>query len=181
MGTSLVTRCPPSSANLSEANLAFKASPRAWQAKSSSVPTPPPIQISSLVAQEVSTGHPMALQAPLPRAEAQGRTPRCPTTATATEPLLSLPGGRGSPLCPLPFPSQPPRPIGPHPGQPTQPAQPNQLFPGQQRESVGDPLVPHRCAPCPPGQPEPGIIKTAQTTEEKALSCPLNAPTHQVL
>ncbi|XP_045045999.2 kinesin-like protein KIF19 isoform X3 [Desmodus rotundus] len=45
---------PPLSTE-SEANLAFKASPRAWQAKSSSVPTPPPIQISSLVAQEVLT------------------------------------------------------------------------------------------------------------------------------
>ncbi|XP_031208434.1 kinesin-like protein KIF19 isoform X3 [Mastomys coucha] len=30
----------------------FKASPRAWQMKSSSVPTPPPIQVGSLVAQE---------------------------------------------------------------------------------------------------------------------------------
>ncbi|XP_035889977.1 kinesin-like protein KIF19 isoform X1 [Phyllostomus discolor] len=45
---------PPLSTE-SEANLAFKASPRAWQAKSSSVPTPPPIQISSLVTQEVLT------------------------------------------------------------------------------------------------------------------------------
>ncbi|KAF5919444.1 hypothetical protein HPG69_006044 [Diceros bicornis minor] len=36
----------------SEANLVFKASPRAWQVKSSSVPTPPPIQIGSLVTQE---------------------------------------------------------------------------------------------------------------------------------
>ncbi|XP_054449255.1 kinesin-like protein KIF19 [Pteronotus mesoamericanus] len=54
-GTSLVIRGPPSSANLSEANPAFKASPRAWQVKSSSVPTPPPIQISSLVTQEVAT------------------------------------------------------------------------------------------------------------------------------
>lgn len=35
----------------------FKASPRAWQVKSSSVPTPPPIQISGLVTQEVSTEH----------------------------------------------------------------------------------------------------------------------------
>uniref|UniRef100_A0ABK0LUT1 Kinesin-like protein n=1 Tax=Rattus norvegicus TaxID=10116 RepID=A0ABK0LUT1_RAT len=30
----------------------FKASPRAWQVKSSSVPTPPPIQVGSLVTQE---------------------------------------------------------------------------------------------------------------------------------
>uniref|UniRef100_A0A8C5LGW4 Kinesin-like protein n=1 Tax=Jaculus jaculus TaxID=51337 RepID=A0A8C5LGW4_JACJA len=37
----------------SEAHRVFKASPRAWQVKSSSVPTPPPIQVGSLVAQEV--------------------------------------------------------------------------------------------------------------------------------
>uniref|UniRef100_G1SX52 Kinesin-like protein n=1 Tax=Oryctolagus cuniculus TaxID=9986 RepID=G1SX52_RABIT len=36
----------------SEAHRVFKASPRAWQAKSSSVPTPPPIQIGGLVTQE---------------------------------------------------------------------------------------------------------------------------------
>lgn len=56
-GTSQVSSLPPSSANLSEANRMFKASPRAWQVKSSSVPTPPPIQISGLVTQEVSTEH----------------------------------------------------------------------------------------------------------------------------
>ncbi|XP_058532293.1 kinesin-like protein KIF19 isoform X1 [Ochotona princeps] len=39
----------------SEAHRIFKASPRAWQAKTSSVPTPPPIQISSLVSQEGPT------------------------------------------------------------------------------------------------------------------------------
>ncbi|XP_037349483.1 kinesin-like protein KIF19 [Talpa occidentalis] len=38
--------------SLSEANRMFKASPRAWQVKSSSVPTPPPIQMGSLVTQE---------------------------------------------------------------------------------------------------------------------------------
>lgn len=54
-GTGWVIRCPSSSANPSEANHAFKTSPRAWQAKSSSVPTPPPIQIGHLVTQEVST------------------------------------------------------------------------------------------------------------------------------
>ncbi|XP_040497138.1 kinesin-like protein KIF19 [Ursus maritimus] len=42
---------PPLSTE-SEANRMFKASPRAWQVKSSSVPTPPPIQISGLVTQE---------------------------------------------------------------------------------------------------------------------------------
>ncbi|XP_077612174.1 kinesin-like protein KIF19 [Crocuta crocuta] len=36
----------------SEANRVFKASPRAWHVKSSSVPTPPPIQIGGLVTQE---------------------------------------------------------------------------------------------------------------------------------
>ncbi|XP_036922280.1 kinesin-like protein KIF19 isoform X1 [Sturnira hondurensis] len=45
---------PPLSTE-SETNLTFKASPRAWPAKSSSVPTPPPIQTSSLVTQEVLT------------------------------------------------------------------------------------------------------------------------------
>lgn len=45
---------PPLSAE-SEANRVFKASPRAWQVKSSSVPTPPPIQIGSLVTQEAPT------------------------------------------------------------------------------------------------------------------------------
>ncbi|XP_004749082.1 kinesin-like protein KIF19 [Mustela putorius furo] len=39
----------------SEANRVFKASPRAWQVKSSSVPTPPPIQIGGLVTQEAPT------------------------------------------------------------------------------------------------------------------------------
>ncbi|XP_008511392.2 kinesin-like protein KIF19 [Equus przewalskii] len=39
----------------SEANRVFKASPRAWQVKSSSVPTPPPIQMGSLVTQEAPT------------------------------------------------------------------------------------------------------------------------------
>nr|XP_035934922.1 kinesin-like protein KIF19 isoform X3 [Halichoerus grypus] len=42
---------PPLSTE-SEANRVFKASPRAWQVKSSSVPTPPPIQIGGLVTQE---------------------------------------------------------------------------------------------------------------------------------
>ncbi|KAB1264931.1 Kinesin-like protein KIF19, partial [Camelus dromedarius] len=41
--------------SLSDANHVFKASPRAWQVKSSSVPTPPPIQIGSLVTQEGPT------------------------------------------------------------------------------------------------------------------------------
>ncbi|XP_021534056.1 kinesin-like protein KIF19 [Neomonachus schauinslandi] len=39
----------------SEANRVFKASPRAWQVKSSSVPTPPAIQIGGLVTQEAPT------------------------------------------------------------------------------------------------------------------------------
>uniref|UniRef100_A0A8C7AQG2 Kinesin-like protein KIF19 n=2 Tax=Neovison vison TaxID=452646 RepID=A0A8C7AQG2_NEOVI len=39
----------------SEASRVFKASPRAWQVKSSSVPTPPPIQIGGLVTQEAPT------------------------------------------------------------------------------------------------------------------------------
>ncbi|KAM5216465.1 kinesin-like protein KIF19 isoform 2-T2 [Hipposideros larvatus] len=39
----------------SEASRVFKASPRAWQVKSSSVTTPPPIQIGGLVTQEVPT------------------------------------------------------------------------------------------------------------------------------
>nr|XP_060501497.1 kinesin-like protein KIF19 [Panthera onca] len=43
---------PPLSTE-SEANRVFKASPRAWHVKSSSVPTPPPIQIGGLVTQEV--------------------------------------------------------------------------------------------------------------------------------
>lgn len=56
LSSSPVTRqpllfCPPPS----EAHRIFKASPRAWQAKTSSVPTPPPIQISNLVSQEVSS------------------------------------------------------------------------------------------------------------------------------
>nr|XP_031541751.1 kinesin-like protein KIF19 [Vicugna pacos] len=41
--------------SLSDANHVFKASPRAWQVKSSSVPTPPLIQIGSLVTQEGPT------------------------------------------------------------------------------------------------------------------------------
>ncbi|XP_066242891.1 kinesin-like protein KIF19 isoform X1 [Saccopteryx leptura] len=45
---------PPLSTE-SEANHVFKASPRAWQVKSSSVPTPPPIHIGSLVTQEAPT------------------------------------------------------------------------------------------------------------------------------
>ena len=55
-GTSLVNSCPASSADLSEANPVFKASSRAWQAKGSSVPTPPPIPAGNLVTQEVSSG-----------------------------------------------------------------------------------------------------------------------------
>ncbi|XP_070336127.1 kinesin-like protein KIF19 isoform X2 [Odocoileus virginianus] len=39
----------------SEANHVFKASSRAWQAKGSSVPTPPPIPAGNLVTQEVAT------------------------------------------------------------------------------------------------------------------------------
>ncbi|KAK2503601.1 hypothetical protein MC885_021842 [Smutsia gigantea] len=39
----------------SEANCVFKASPQAWWVKSSSVPTPPPIQVGSLVTQEAPT------------------------------------------------------------------------------------------------------------------------------
>ncbi|XP_037665906.1 kinesin-like protein KIF19 isoform X2 [Choloepus didactylus] len=42
---------PPLSVE-SEANRVFKASPQAWLAKGSSVPTPPPIQIGSLATQE---------------------------------------------------------------------------------------------------------------------------------
>ncbi|XP_007958075.1 kinesin-like protein KIF19 [Orycteropus afer afer] len=42
---------PPLSTE-SEANHVFKASPRAWQVKGSSVPTPPPIHISGLLTQE---------------------------------------------------------------------------------------------------------------------------------
>ncbi|CAK6438484.1 unnamed protein product [Pipistrellus nathusii] len=45
---------PPLSTE-SEASHALKASPRAWQAKGSSVPTPPPIQIGHLVTQEART------------------------------------------------------------------------------------------------------------------------------
>ncbi|XP_005861849.1 PREDICTED: kinesin-like protein KIF19 isoform X1 [Myotis brandtii] len=45
---------PPLSTE-SEANHVFKTSPRAWQVKSSSVPTPPPIQIGHLVTQEAPT------------------------------------------------------------------------------------------------------------------------------
>lgn len=43
----------------------FKAGTGAWQAKSSSVPTPPPIQLGSLVMQEVSSQYLMAPRAPL--------------------------------------------------------------------------------------------------------------------
>ncbi|XP_053426016.1 kinesin-like protein KIF19 isoform X3 [Nycticebus coucang] len=39
----------------SEVHRVFEASPRVWQMKSSSVPIPPPIQIGSLVSQEVPT------------------------------------------------------------------------------------------------------------------------------
>nr|XP_012634163.2 kinesin-like protein KIF19 isoform X3 [Microcebus murinus] len=42
----------PTLSTESEAHRMFKASSRAWQMKSSSVPTPPPIQIGSLVSQE---------------------------------------------------------------------------------------------------------------------------------
>nr|XP_019595989.1 PREDICTED: kinesin-like protein KIF19 [Rhinolophus sinicus] len=45
---------PPLSTE-SETNRVFKASPRAWQVKSSSVTTPPPIQIGGLVTQEAPT------------------------------------------------------------------------------------------------------------------------------
>ncbi|XP_059527062.1 kinesin-like protein KIF19 [Myotis daubentonii] len=45
---------PPLSTE-SEANHVFKTSPRAWQVKSSSVPTPPPIQTGHLVTQEAPT------------------------------------------------------------------------------------------------------------------------------
>lgn len=55
-GPSLVNSCPSSSVDLSEANHVFKASSRAWQAKGSSVPTPPPIPAGNLVTQEVSSG-----------------------------------------------------------------------------------------------------------------------------
>lgn len=55
-GTSLGNSCPSSSAHLSEANHLFKASSRAWQAKGSCLPTPPPILAGTLVTQEVSSG-----------------------------------------------------------------------------------------------------------------------------
>ncbi|KAL2764704.1 kinesin-like protein KIF19 [Daubentonia madagascariensis] len=42
----------PALSTESEAHRVFKASSRAWQMKSSSIPTPPPIQIGSLVSQE---------------------------------------------------------------------------------------------------------------------------------
>uniref|UniRef100_A0A8D0YHV3 Kinesin-like protein KIF19 n=1 Tax=Sus scrofa TaxID=9823 RepID=A0A8D0YHV3_PIG len=45
---------PPLSTE-SAANYTFKASPRVWQGKSSSVPTPPPIRIGNLVTQEAPT------------------------------------------------------------------------------------------------------------------------------
>ncbi|XP_075415549.1 kinesin-like protein KIF19 [Tenrec ecaudatus] len=50
---------PPLSTE-SEGNQVFKASPRAWQVKGSSVPTPPPIQIGGLVTQEVSSEPPLS-------------------------------------------------------------------------------------------------------------------------
>lgn len=53
---SLASSC--SSANRSESYLVFKASPKAWQAKHSSMPTPPPIQVGTLVTQQVSSGCP---------------------------------------------------------------------------------------------------------------------------
>ena len=55
-GTSLGNSCPSSSAHLSEANHLFKTSSRAWQAKGSCLPTPPPIRAGTLVTQEVSSG-----------------------------------------------------------------------------------------------------------------------------
>ena len=55
-GTSLGNSCPSSSAHLSEANHPFKTSSRAWQAKGSCLPTPPPILAGTLVTQEVSSG-----------------------------------------------------------------------------------------------------------------------------
>ncbi|XP_013364088.1 PREDICTED: kinesin-like protein KIF19 isoform X2 [Chinchilla lanigera] len=50
--TSLVNSHPSSSAIISKAPLASKTRPRAWPAKSSSVPIPPPIPVGSLVTQE---------------------------------------------------------------------------------------------------------------------------------
>ncbi|MXQ99810.1 hypothetical protein E5288_WYG013889 [Bos mutus] len=39
----------------SEANHPFKTSSRAWQAKGSCLPTPPPIRVGNLVTQEATT------------------------------------------------------------------------------------------------------------------------------
>lgn len=101
-GTSLVNKCP-SSANLSEASRVFKASPRAWQVKSSSVTTPPPIQIGGLVTQEVSPEHLLGPWTPLLRVGAQGWTPNCwdrafPKQPPPVRPTVSVSGSRG-PCC----------------------------------------------------------------------------------
>ncbi|XP_029418583.1 kinesin-like protein KIF19 isoform X3 [Nannospalax galili] len=61
----------------------FKASPRAWQAKSSSVPTPPPIQVGNLVTQEVSSGHLLDTQ------QLGWNPSRTASTSKITQPLRS--------------------------------------------------------------------------------------------
>lgn len=102
-GANLVNNHPSSSANLSEANRVFKASPRAWQVKSSSVPTPPPIQMGSLVTQEVSSEHPRAPWAPLVGVGAQVDTQwlgwSLSKTATTPDAPPSLPSGAWGPCC----------------------------------------------------------------------------------
>ncbi|XP_063098299.1 kinesin-like protein KIF19 isoform X2 [Cavia porcellus] len=60
--TSLVNSHPFSFASVSKAHLASKATPRAWPAKSSSVPIPLPIPVGSLVAQEAPPSDSLGFQ-----------------------------------------------------------------------------------------------------------------------
>lgn len=48
---------PPPPRSEADRDRVFKATPRAWQQKGPTVPTPPPIQMGSLVTQEVSSEH----------------------------------------------------------------------------------------------------------------------------
>lgn len=100
------------SANSSETNRVFKASPRAWQVKSSSVTTPPPIQIGGLVTQEVSPEHLLGLWASLLRVGAQGCTASCwdgafPKQTPPVRPCCLCEWVLGSLPCSMPFSSQP--------------------------------------------------------------------------
>lgn len=155
-GTSLGNSCPSSSAHLSEANHLFKASSRAWQAKGSCLPTPPPILAGTLVTQEVSSG-PHGWEYPGETSSGwDGTFPKQPSEDIGflLGPMASLPN---------PFISQAATQVG---------------LNGQINSSPGSienlseiPLSHKGVSPASPTphQPEPGMISIAQRTQPKPL------------